>query len=83
MRRHAEWDGPEGGVNDGTNGSGDGGLTCFQVDQASGRLSAGETSRAFLKGAAEMTAAALLVGFARTIEVVLSDGQVIDTIIHY
>jgi uncharacterized ion transporter superfamily protein YfcC len=29
-----------------------------------------------------MTAAALLVGFARTIEVVLSDGQVIDTVIH-
>ncbi|MED5421679.1 MAG: TIGR00366 family protein [Pseudomonadota bacterium] len=52
------------------------------VGAAIGRLSAGETSRAFLKGAAEMTAAALLVGFARTIEVVLSDGQVIDTIIH-
>ena len=30
-------------MNDGTNGSGDGGLTCFQVDQASGRLSAGES----------------------------------------
>ena len=29
-----------------------------------------------------MTAAALIVGFARTIEVVLSDGQVIDSIIH-
>jgi len=29
-----------------------------------------------------MTAAALLVGFARTIEVVLSDGQVIDTVIN-
>ena len=43
LHRHAEWDGPEAGVNDGTNGSGDGGLTCFQVDQASGRLSAGES----------------------------------------
>lgn len=46
------------------------------------RMSAGETSRTFIAGAAEMTAAALLVGFARTIEVVLSDGQVIDTVIH-
>jgi hypothetical protein len=36
----------------------------------------------FGPGAADMTAAALLVGFARTIEVVLSDGQVIDTVIH-
>lgn len=46
------------------------------------RISPGETSRTFIQGAAEMTAAALLVGFARTIEVVLSDGQVIDTIIN-
>jgi len=47
-----------------------------------GRIPAGDTSRAFIKGASEMTAAALLVGFARTIEVVLSDGHVIDTIIN-
>jgi len=45
-------------------------------------MSAGETSRAFLKGAAEMTAPALIVGFARTIAVVLQDGQIIDTIVH-
>jgi uncharacterized ion transporter superfamily protein YfcC len=45
------------------------------------RMSAGDTSRTFIKGAADMTAAALLVGFARTIEVVLVDGHVIDTII--
>jgi uncharacterized ion transporter superfamily protein YfcC len=45
-------------------------------------MPAGETSRTFISGAADMTAAALLVGFARTIEVVLSDGQVIDTVIH-
>ena len=44
-------------------------------------FSPGETSRTFIKGAAEMTAAALIVGFARTIEVVLADGQVIDTVI--
>jgi uncharacterized ion transporter superfamily protein YfcC len=45
-------------------------------------MSAGDTSRTFISGAADMTAAALLVGFARTIEVVLSDGQIIDTIIN-
>ncbi|MEO1202947.1 MAG: TIGR00366 family protein [Pseudomonadota bacterium] len=45
-------------------------------------ISPGDTSRAFIRGAAEMTGAALLVGFARTIEVVLSDGQIMDTVIH-
>jgi uncharacterized ion transporter superfamily protein YfcC len=45
------------------------------------RIPAGETSRTFIQGAADMTAAALLIGFARTIEVVLSDGQIIDTVI--
>lgn len=52
------------------------------VTAAIARIPAGDTSRAFIKGAAEMTAAALIVGFARTIEVVLSDGQIIDTIIN-
>ena len=46
------------------------------------RLGAAETSRTFIRGAADMTAAALIVGFARTIEVVLVDGQIIDTIIN-
>ena len=46
------------------------------------RLSAGETSRTFLEGAAAMTPAALLVGFARTIEVVMTDGQIIDTVVY-
>ena len=45
-------------------------------------MSAGDTSREFLKGAAEMTAPALIVGFARTIAVVLQDGQIIDTIVN-
>jgi uncharacterized ion transporter superfamily protein YfcC len=45
------------------------------------RMPAGETSRTFLEGAAQMTAPALIVGFARTIAVVLSDGQIIDTVI--
>jgi uncharacterized ion transporter superfamily protein YfcC len=52
------------------------------IGAAIGGLSAGDTSRAFIKGAAEMTAAALIVGFARSIEVVLSDGQIIDSIIN-
>ncbi len=46
------------------------------------RMPAGETSRTFIEGAAAMTPAALLVGFARTIEVVLTDGQIIDTIVY-
>ncbi|MBT8088464.1 MAG: TIGR00366 family protein [Gammaproteobacteria bacterium] len=46
------------------------------------RMPAGETSRTFIEGAAAMTPAALLVGFARTIEVVMTDGQIIDTIVY-
>jgi uncharacterized ion transporter superfamily protein YfcC len=46
------------------------------------RIPAGETSRTFIEGCAEMTAAALLVGVARSIEVVLSDAMIIDTVIH-
>ncbi|MEM7199417.1 MAG: TIGR00366 family protein [Planctomycetota bacterium] len=46
------------------------------------RMTLGDTSRAFIEGAAEMTGAALLIGFARTIEVVLQDGHIMDTVIH-
>ena len=46
------------------------------------RIPAGETSRTFIEGCAGMTAAALLVGVARSIEVVLSDAMIIDTVIH-
>lgn len=46
------------------------------------RIPAAETSRVFLEGAAKMAAPALIVGFARTIEIVLSDGQIIDTIVY-
>jgi uncharacterized ion transporter superfamily protein YfcC len=45
-------------------------------------MSASETSRTFLDGAAQMTGPALIVGFARTIAVVLEDGQIIDTIVN-
>jgi len=46
------------------------------------RMPAGEISRVFLEGAAKMAAPALIVGFARTIAIVLSDGQIIDSIVH-
>lgn len=39
QNQHAKWDGPKGGVNDGTNGSGDGGLTIFSVDRETGVIS--------------------------------------------
>jgi len=46
------------------------------------RMSPGETSTAFLDGCAQMAAPALIVGFARTIAIVLQDGQIIDSIVH-
>ena len=46
------------------------------------RLAPSVVAREFCRGAAELTTTALLIGFARTIEVVLSDGRVIDTVIH-
>jgi uncharacterized ion transporter superfamily protein YfcC len=46
------------------------------------RIGPVETSQSFLDGAAKMTGAALIVGFARTIAVVLEEGQIIDTIVY-
>lgn len=46
------------------------------------RLSFTEANKAFIKGMSEMVVAALVVGFARGIQVVLVDGQVMDTIIY-
>ncbi|MEM7081558.1 MAG: YfcC family protein [Pseudomonadota bacterium] len=46
------------------------------------RMSPSHASRTFIRGASEMTTAALIIGFARTIEVVLVDGQIIDTVVH-
>jgi len=51
------------------------------VGAAFGRLTPNETARKFIDGAAEMTSAALLIGFARTIEIVMNDGQIKDTVI--
>jgi len=46
------------------------------------KMSPGDISRNFIRGAAEMTSAALLIGFARAIQVVLDQGQIIDSVIH-
>ncbi len=41
-----------------------------------------EATKAFIKGMEEMVVAALVVGFAKGISVVLSEAQVMDTIVH-
>lgn len=46
------------------------------------RLSAAEATKAFVKGMEGMVVAALVVGFARGIQVVLTDGQILDTLIY-
>jgi uncharacterized ion transporter superfamily protein YfcC len=46
------------------------------------RLSADGTAQVFTAGAAELSGTALLIGFARSIQVVLEQGGVIDTIVH-
>ncbi len=47
-----------------------------------GRLGADAGARTFCEGAAELATTALLIGFARTIQVVLDQGGVIDTIVY-
>jgi uncharacterized ion transporter superfamily protein YfcC len=47
-----------------------------------GRLGIDTTARQFARGAEELTTTALLIGFARSIQIVLDDGRVIDTVIH-
>lgn len=47
-----------------------------------GKVSPNTAATKFCEGAAEMTTTALLIGVARTIEVVLTDGTVIHTIIN-
>ena len=46
-------------------------------------LSINESARAFTKGAEEMVVAALVVGFAKGISVVLEDGMIMDSLIFY
>jgi uncharacterized ion transporter superfamily protein YfcC len=45
-------------------------------------LSLKASSDAFVKGMEDMVVAALVVGFARGIQVVMIDGQILDTLIH-
>ncbi len=47
-----------------------------------GKLSSNETAKSFINGAAELTYAALVVGLARSILVILRDAQVMDTLTH-
>ena len=47
-----------------------------------GRLHPNLAASKFCHGASELTTTALLIGFARTIQVVLEEGQVIDTVIN-
>jgi uncharacterized ion transporter superfamily protein YfcC len=46
------------------------------------RMHPDRTATEFARGASELTTTALLVGFARAIQVVLDQGGVIDTIVH-
>ena len=46
------------------------------------RMSFDNMARQFTVGAAELTGTALLIGFARAIELMLSDGQVLHTIVN-
>ena len=48
---------------------------------AVGRLSIADATTAFVKGMEDMVVAALVVGFARGIQVVLDDARVLDTIV--
>lgn len=47
-----------------------------------GRLGAEGTAEAYVEGFKAMAFAAILIGFARAIFVVLADGRVVDTIVH-
>jgi uncharacterized ion transporter superfamily protein YfcC len=46
------------------------------------RMPLSDASESFVKGMKEMVVAALVVGFARGVQVVLQDGQILDTIIN-
>ncbi len=46
------------------------------------RIGPSRLATTFCSGASELTTTALLIGFARTIKVILDDGMIVDTIIH-
>jgi uncharacterized ion transporter superfamily protein YfcC len=56
-------------------------LALSLVLAAVGRIGPDRAARTFAAGAAELTTTALLIGFARAIQVVLDSGRVIDTVV--
>lgn len=54
-------------------------VTCGLV----GGLGINDTASTFVKGCAGMAYAALIIGMARAISVVMTDGRIIDTIVYY
>ncbi|MBX3744109.1 MAG: YfcC family protein [Verrucomicrobiae bacterium] len=57
-------------------------LGLAMVAGAVGRLGADATARRFAEGAADLAPTALLIGFARSIALILEDGQVLHTVVH-
>ncbi len=53
------------------------------VAAAIGRLAPSVTAEKFIQGARELTETALLVGVARGIALIMEDGQILHTIVHY
>lgn len=47
------------------------------------KMGASVAANKFIEGAAELTATALLIGFARSIAMIMEQGQVLDTVIYY
>lgn len=47
------------------------------------KMPSDQAANKFIEGAAELTATALLIGFARSIAMILEQGQVLDTVIYY
>ncbi|GAB3291024.1 YfcC family protein [Pseudidiomarina andamanensis] len=47
------------------------------------KMGASDAANKFIEGAAELTATALLIGFARSIAMIMEQGQVLDTVIYY
>jgi len=47
------------------------------------RMNVNEAAKSFAEGATELTVTALLIGFARSIALLLEDGVVLHTIVHY
>ncbi|MDX1705098.1 YfcC family protein [Pseudidiomarina sp.] len=47
------------------------------------RMGSDSAAQRFIEGASELTATALLIGFARSIAMILEQGQVLDTVIYY